>query len=85
MDAWRAWLAPWLDADHPVVVVGDLNIAHTEDDIWNPKGNAKTSGFLPQEQAWFTELLADGWVDSFRHVKGEGEDPPGGPTEATPS
>ena len=73
MDAWRAWLAPWLDADHPVVVVGDLNIAHTEDDIWNPKGNAKTSGFLPQERAWFSELLADGWVDSFRHVKGEGE------------
>ena len=29
--------------------------------------------FLPQERAWFTELLADGWVDSFRHVKGEGE------------
>lgn len=72
MEEWRAWLRPFLDDDRPVVVCGDLNIAHTEDDIWNPKGNAKNSGFLPHERAWFTELLADGWTDAFRHLAGEG-------------
>ena len=51
---------------------GDLNIAHTEDDIWNPKGNAKQSGFLPQEREWFTSLLNDGWHDAFREYVGEG-------------
>ena len=61
----------------------DLNIAHTEDDIWNPKGNAKTSGFLPRA-GLVHELLADGWVDSFRHVKARARrSTPGGPTVAT--
>ena len=72
MDEWRTWLRPYLESEHPVLVVGDLNIAHTEDDIWNPKGNAKSSGFLPQERQWFTELLADGWHDLFREHVGEG-------------
>ena len=57
--------------DEPVVLVGDLNVAHTENDIWNPKGNAKNSGFLPHERAWFTELLATGWVDAFRREFGD--------------
>ena len=35
----------------PVIVAGDLNIAHTEDDIWNPSGNKKTSGFLPRKES----------------------------------
>ena len=52
---------------------GDLNIAHTEDDIWKPKGNAQSSGFLPHERAWFSELLNDGWHDVFRQQVGEGE------------
>ena len=72
MEEWRTWLRPFLDEQRPVVVCGDLNIAHTEDDIWNPKGNANISGFLPQERAWFSELLGDGWTDAFRHVAGEG-------------
>ena len=55
------------------MVCGDLNIAHTEDDIWNPKGNAKSSGFLPHERAWFTDLLNDGWMDAFRANVGPGE------------
>ena len=38
MDEWRAFLRPYLDEERPVVVCGDLNVAHTEDDIWNPKG-----------------------------------------------
>ena len=52
-----------------MIVAGDLNIAHTENDIWNPKGNAKSSGFLPHEREWFSDLLNDGWHDLFReHV-----------------
>ncbi|MFL2949350.1 MAG: exodeoxyribonuclease III [Candidatus Poseidoniaceae archaeon] len=73
MDEWRDFLRPFLNASTPVVVCGDLNIAHTEDDIWNPKGNAKSSGFLPHERQWFTDLLADGWHDAFRNHVGEGE------------
>lgn len=48
------------------VVCGDWNIAHTENDIKNWKGNVKKSGFLPSERQWLTELLASGWVDVVR-------------------
>jgi exodeoxyribonuclease-3 len=50
-----------------LIVVGDYNIAHREIDIHDPKGNKKSSGFLPEERAWMDNWLADGWVDSFRH------------------
>ena len=50
----------------PVAVCGDWNIAHTELDIHNPKGNAKNSGFLPEEREWFGDLLKSGWVDVVR-------------------
>ena len=66
MDEWRQFIGQYLSNETPVVICGDLNIAHTEDDIWNPKGNAKQSGFLPQERQWFTSLLNDGWHDVFR-------------------
>ncbi|CAM3036034.1 exodeoxyribonuclease III [Prescottella defluvii] len=50
-----------------VLVCGDWNIAHTERDIKNWKGNVKKSGFLPSERAWVDGLLADGtWVDVVR-------------------
>ncbi|NCF96546.1 MAG: exodeoxyribonuclease III [Euryarchaeota archaeon] len=69
MAQWRDFIRPLLDSDQTVIVAGDLNIAHTENDIWNPKGNAKSSGFLPHEREWFSELLAEGWHDLFRaHV-----------------
>jgi len=48
------------------VMCGDWNIAHTENDIKNWKGNVKKSGFLPSERAWLTDLLASGWVDVVR-------------------
>ena len=72
MKEWREFIKPYLELKSPVIVCGDLNIAHTEDDIWNPKGNAKQSGFLPQEREWFTNLLNDGWHDAFREYVGEG-------------
>jgi len=51
-----------------LVITGDYNIAHREIDIHDPKGNKKTSGFLPEERAWMDRFLANGFVDSFRHV-----------------
>ena len=48
------------------VLCGDWNIAHTENDIKNWKGNLKKSGFLPGERAWVGELLESGWVDVVR-------------------
>jgi exodeoxyribonuclease III len=51
-----------------VVVVGDYNIAHTEIDIHDPKGNKNSSGFLPDERAWLTNWFNDGMIDTLRHI-----------------
>jgi exodeoxyribonuclease III len=52
--------------DRDAVVCGDWNVAHTENDIKNWRGNVKKSGFLPVERQWLTDLLAAGWVDVVR-------------------
>lgn len=49
-----------------IIISGDVNIAHTEIDINNPKRNSQTSGFLPDERAWVTKFLENGFIDSFR-------------------
>lgn len=54
-----------------LIVCGDYNIAHKEIDLFNPKGNKKTSGFLPEERAWFDRFLSSGFVDTFRHLNKE--------------
>ena len=61
----RAWLKA-LDAVKPVILCGDLNVAHKEIDLKNPATNHMNAGFTDQERAAFTELLASGFVDSFR-------------------
>tara|TARA_B100001250_G_scaffold313187_1_gene275233 strand:+ start:1844 stop:2620 length:777 start_codon:yes stop_codon:yes gene_type:complete len=73
MAQWREFIHPLLKSEHTVIVAGDLNIAHTENDIWNPKGNMKSSGFLPHERQWFSDLLSDGWHDLFREHVGPDE------------
>lgn len=69
-EEFMAWFLDWsaalLRERRPIVLCGDLNIAHTERDIHNPAANKKNSGFLPHERAWFSELLALGWVDVWR-------------------
>lgn len=78
-DAWcrdfAAFLKPKARGKHPVLVAGDLNIAHTEHDIWDPRGNRETSGFLPHERAWFDQLLASGFHDLVRLHCGPGKGP----------
>ncbi len=54
-----------------LVIVGDYNIAHTEMDIHNPKGNKKNSGFLPEEREWMTKWFDNGFTDAFRHLNPE--------------
>uniref|UniRef100_A0A914VUU9 DNA repair nuclease/redox regulator APEX1 n=1 Tax=Plectus sambesii TaxID=2011161 RepID=A0A914VUU9_9BILA len=58
-----------LDEQKPVIYVGDLNVAHQEIDLANPKSNRnKTAGFTDEERADFDELLAVGFTDSYRHL-----------------
>jgi len=64
-----AWMRDHESTGREFVICGDWNIAHTEKDLKNWRGNLKQSGFLPQERAWMTEVLGGlGWVDSFRHL-----------------
>ena len=72
----------WLDELHgylndlqknhkKIILCGDYNIAHNEIDIHDPKGNKKSSGFLPEERAWMTKFLESGWIDTFREFNKE--------------
>jgi len=65
-DDLRAYLQS-LDAVKPVVYCGDLNVAHEEIDLKNPKSNRGNAGFSDEERGKFTELLAAGFTDSFRY------------------
>ena len=56
-----------LDKKKPVVLCGDLNVAHLEIDLANPKTNKKNAGFTKEERDGFTELIASGFTDTFRH------------------
>ena len=69
------WLDEFLDylndlkkSRPQLIITGDYNIAHHEIDIHDPKANKKSSGFLPEEREWMTTFLANGFVDTFRHV-----------------
>lgn len=55
-----------LDAKKPVIVCGDLNVAHEEIDLKNPKTNRQNAGFTDEERQQFTQLLSSGFIDTFR-------------------
>lgn len=71
LDEFQAFLTELKKTRPNLIVVGDYNIAHEAIDIHDPKGNKKSSGFLPEERAWMTQFLASGWIDSFRHLHPE--------------
>lgn len=56
-----------LEADKPVIFCGDLNVAHTEIDLKNPKTNRKNAGFTDEERQKFTEITQAGFIDTFRY------------------
>lgn len=65
-DLFRNYLAE-LNSEKPVIICGDLNVAHQEIDLKNPKTNRKTAGFTDEERGKITELLDAGFIDTFRH------------------
>ncbi len=65
-DDFRAYVLQ-LNRRKPVVVCGDLNVAHREIDLKNPKSNRRNAGFTDEEREKMTELLSSGFVDSWRH------------------
>ncbi len=66
-DAFRAYLCA-LDEKKPVVVCGDMNVAHQPIDLKNPDTNHKSAGFTDEERAKFSRLLESGFTDTFRHL-----------------
>jgi exodeoxyribonuclease-3 len=64
-------LAELMESGSKVIVAGDINIAHTNNDIKNWKGNLKTAGFLPEERAYLDRWFAAGWVDVARKFAGD--------------
>ena len=71
-DDFRAYLKK-LEEKKPVIVCGDLNVAHKEIDLKNPKTNRKNAGFTDEERAKFTTLLESGFTDTFRYFYPEQE------------
>ena len=69
--AWETAFADYLcklDAKKPVIICGDLNVAHQEIDLKNPKANRGSAGFSDEERACFTSLLNRGFTDTFRYL-----------------
>lgn len=62
------------DSGQTVLLCGDLNIAHREIDLKNPKPNVKNAGFLPEERAWMDQMIDQrGWIDAFREFEKGGD------------
>ncbi len=71
-DAFLAWLKG-LDAKKPLIICGDMNVAHQEIDLKNPKTNHNNAGFTDQEREKFSRLLENGFLDTFRCFYPESE------------
>ncbi|WP_311481825.1 exodeoxyribonuclease III [uncultured Anaerococcus sp.] len=62
-----------LDQNKPVIAAGDFNVAHEEIDLAHPENNHESAGFTDEEREGFTNLLAKGFTDTFRHIHGDVE------------
>ncbi|MBL0131005.1 MAG: exodeoxyribonuclease III [Chitinophagaceae bacterium] len=71
LDEFYSWVTKLKKKKPKLILCGDYNIAHHEIDIHDPKGNKKSSGFLPEEREWMTKFLDNGWVDTFRKFHAE--------------
>jgi exodeoxyribonuclease-3 len=60
-----------LDKEKPVIATGDFNVAHKEIDLAHPNSNRRSAGFTDEERQGFTNLLAKGFTDTFRHIHGD--------------
>lgn len=69
-DAFQAYLHQ-LDEKKPVIVCGDMNVAHQEIDLKNPKTNRRSAGFTDEERSKMTQLLSNGFTDTFRTLHPE--------------
>jgi exodeoxyribonuclease III len=71
LDDFKSYVSELMLTHPNLVICGDYNICHQAIDIHNPKSNANSSGFLPEERAWFTSFLDIGFIDTFRHLNPE--------------
>ncbi len=71
-DGFRAYVKK-LDEIKPVIICGDMNVAHKEIDLKNPKTNRKNAGFTDEERGKMTELLGAGFIDTYRYIYPEAE------------
>lgn len=71
LDEFKVYLDKLKKKYPKLILCGDYNIAHAEIDIHDPKGNKKSSGFLPEEREWMTKFLDGGWIDTFREFHKE--------------
>lgn len=71
LDEMYGYLSEQAKNNPKLVLCGDYNIAHKEIDIHDPKGNKKSSGFLPEERAWLDKFIDSGWIDTFREFNKE--------------
>ncbi|HEX3028361.1 MAG TPA: exodeoxyribonuclease III [Clostridia bacterium] len=72
-DDFRSYLNK-LDSEKPVIVCGDMNVAHKEIDIKNPSSNRRNAGFTDEERGKFTDLLESGFIDTYRYFYPEQKD-----------
>ena len=71
LEEFNIYLTELAKSKPKIVLCGDYNIAHKEIDIHDPKGNKKSSGFLPEERAWMDQFFEGGWIDAFRAIHPE--------------
>ena len=60
------YLKKWIDNKKELIIVGDYNVAYLDIDVFDPKALNSTSGFLPEERAWFKDFLSLGFIDTYR-------------------